>query len=102
MTDKLMSMADAAAMVADGALISMGGVLLNRVPAAFVRELARQKRRGLKLFKPSPSYDVDVLAAAGAAAAVAMGMATFESRFGQAMNFRRAVETGALRVVEHS
>ena len=100
--NKLVSMEAAARLVPDGALISIGGVLLNRVPAAFVRELVRQKKRGLKLYKPSPSYDVDLLAAAGVLDTVAMGMATFESRFGQALNFRRAVEAGDLRVIEHS
>jgi glutaconate CoA-transferase, subunit A len=100
--DKLISLADAARLVPDGAVISIGGVLLNRVPAAFVRELVAQGRRGLKLYKPSPSYDVDVLAGAGVLDTVAMGMATFESRFGQAMNFRRKVEGGELRVIEHS
>ncbi len=100
--NKLVSMDAAARLVLDGALISIGGVLLNRVPAAFVRELVRQGKRGLKLYKPSPSYDVDLLAAAGVLDTVAMGMATFESRFGQALNFRRAVEAGDLRVIEHS
>jgi glutaconate CoA-transferase subunit A len=102
MTDKLVSLADAARLVPDGAVISIGGVLLNRVPAAFVRELVRQGRRRLTLYKPSPSYDVDLLAAAGALDTVGMGMATFETRFGQAMNFRRAVEAGDVRVIEHS
>lgn len=102
MVSRLRSLAEAARLVPDGAILSLGGVLLNRVPAAFVRELCRQGRRGLTLVKPSPSYDVDMLAAAGALRRVLLGMATFESRFGPAANYRRAAEHGELEVVEHS
>lgn len=97
-----MSMEEAVTAVPDGCSISLGGVLLNRVPAAFVRELVRQGKRGLTLVKPSPSYDADVLAAAGALASVQIGMTTFESRFGQSVNFRRGVERGDIKVQEHS
>ena len=62
---KLVSLAHAAALVADGDHITIGGVMLHRIPAAFVRELARQGRRGLRLSKPSPSYDLDLLCAGG-------------------------------------
>jgi len=102
MKSKLVSLEQSVRLVPDGALISIGGVLLNRVPAAFVRELVRQGKKRLRLYKPSPSYDIDLLAAAGALDEAGIGMATFESRFGSAVSFRRAVESGALRIVEHS
>jgi glutaconate CoA-transferase, subunit A len=99
---KLLSIEEAARLIPDGALITFGGVLLNRPPAAFVRELARQERRGLRLVKPSPAYDLDLLVASGCLAEAAIGITTFESRFGQSHQFRRAVERGTLRVREHS
>ena len=99
---KVVSLRDAARLIRDGALITFGGVLLNRPPAAFVRELARQGRRDLRLVKPSPAYDLDLLAAAGCLAEAAIGITTFESRFGQSRQFRKAVERGALKVREHS
>ena len=69
--------------------------MLHRIPAAFVRELARQGRRGLRLSKPSPSYDLDLLAAAGCLAEVDAGIASLESAFGGALpSYRRAVEAG--------
>jgi glutaconate CoA-transferase subunit A len=100
--EKLLRLDAAAALVPDGAFITMGGVLLNRPPAAFVRELARQRRRRLRFVKPSPAYDLDLLAAAGCVDEAAIGITTFESRFGQSRQFRRAVERGALKVREHS
>ena len=100
--DKLVGLAEATARVPDGAVITLGGVLLNRPPAAFVRELARQGRRRLHLVKPSPAYDLDLLAAAGCLDHTTIGITTFESRFGQSRQFRRAVERGALKVHEHS
>jgi glutaconate CoA-transferase subunit A len=100
--NKVVSLEEAARLVPDGALITFGGVLLNRPPAAFVRELARQRRRGLRLVKPSPAYDLDLLAAAGCLAEASIGITTFESRFGQSKQFRQAVERGTLKVREHS
>lgn len=99
---KVISIAEAARLIPDGASITFGGVLLNRPPAAFVRELARQQRRGLRLVKPSPAYDLDLLAASDCLAEAAIGITTFESRFGQSRQFRRAVERGMLKVREHS
>ncbi len=99
---KIIPLEQAVRLVPDGALITFGGVLLNRPPAAFVRELARQHRRGLRLVKPSPAYDLDLLTAAGCLAEASIGITTFESRFGQTRQFRRAVERGTLKVREHS
>ena len=100
---KLMPLAVAAALVRDGAHLTLGGVMLHRIPAAFVRELARQGRRGLRLSKPSPSYDLDLLAAAGCLAEVDAGVASLESAYGGALpGYRREVEAGRLRVREFS
>jgi len=102
MSRKVLSLEAAVRLIPDGALLTMGGVLLNRPPAAFVREVARQRRRGLRLVKPSPAYDLDLLTAAGCLAEAAIGITTFESRFGQSRQFRRAVERGTLKLREHS
>jgi len=100
---KVVPLAEAAALVADGAHITLGGVMLHRIPAAFVRELARQGRRGLRLSKPSPSYDLDLLCAAGCLAEVDAGIASLESAFGGSLpSYRRAVEAGRVRVREFS
>ncbi len=97
---KQMSLEEAALLIGDDQIVTLGGTLSQRIPAAFVRQLARRKVRGLELIKSSPGYDVDVLAAAGCVACVRSGMATLEQPFGMAPNFRRAVEQGTLRIIE--
>ncbi len=99
---KLMGLFEAARLVPDGACITVGGTLLHRTPAAFVRELARQGRRDLELVKPSPAYDVDLLCAAGCLARSNLGIATFEANFGMAKSFRRAVEAGRVHHTKNS
>lgn len=100
--DKRISLQDAARLVADRATVTVGGSLLQRTPAAFVRELARQGRRGLHLVKPSPGYDGDLLSAAGVLSRVSAGMVSLEQPHGMAMGFRHAVESGTVEVVEHA
>lgn len=99
---KLMTLEAAARLVPDGASITLGGTMLHRTPAAFVRELARTGRRNLELVKPSPAYDVDLLCAAGCLSRTTAGIVTFEAGFGMARSFRRAVESGLVRHTESS
>lgn len=97
---KLMSLDAAAALIRPGQLITLGGTLSQRIPAAFVRQLARRRVTGLRLVKSSPGYDADVLAAAGCLASVQCGIASLEQPFGMAPAFRRAAQDGALKVIE--
>ena len=64
--DKRASLADAVALVSDGAMVALGGGLSARLPMAMVRELIRQGRRGLHLVGSAHSIDVDMLVGAGA------------------------------------
>lgn len=100
--DKRMALSEAAGLVKDGDAISAGGSLLHRAPAALLRELARQGRRGLKLIKPSPGYDADLLCAAGALERLYSGIVTFEAGYGLAPNYRRAIEQGLTGLTEHA
>jgi glutaconate CoA-transferase subunit A len=99
---KLVSLAEAAALVRDGDSIACGGNLLHRGPFALVRELARQERRGLEIVKTAGAYDVDLLAAAGCLRAASCGFVGFENEFGMAPAYRRAVESGAVEAREHA
>lgn len=99
---KLMSLGDAAALVRDGQTVAFGGSLLHRSPSALTRELARQARRGLTFVKPSAAYDLDLLCAAGCVETVYAGIVVMEGGFGLAPSYRRAVERGAVKVVEHA
>lgn len=99
---KQMSLEAAARLVANDQVVTIGGTLSQRIPAAFVRQLARRGVTGLHLVKPSPGYDADALAAAGCLASVRAGMTTLEQPFGMAPSFRRAAEHGELEVIENA
>ena len=102
MAGKIISLTQAAALVEDGDLLALGGNALTRIPAAFVRELARQGRGDLRLVKTAGAYDVDLLCAAGAVAQTQTGYVGFENLFGLAPSYRRSVEEGRVQVVEHA
>lgn len=80
----------------------MGGLLLQRIPSAFARELARQQKRALKVMKTAANYDFDILCFAGCVEEVAAGFVSFEAEFGLAPNFRRSVEEGRVTFNENS
>ncbi|HEY8367706.1 MAG TPA: CoA transferase [Thermodesulfobacteriota bacterium] len=98
---KVVSLAEAAALVRDGDTLALGGNLLHRIPAAFARALARAGRRRLELVKTAAAYDVDLLCAAGAVATVHAGYVGYETH-GMAPAYRRAVESGAVTAAEHA
>src|ERR671916_1381608 len=102
MGDKRATLAEALATVPDGARVALGGNTLHRGPGAAVHELVRQGKRGLELVKTAGAYDVDLLCGVGAASAVAAGFVGFETAFGMAPSYRRAVEGGAVAAKEHA
>ncbi len=102
MRDKLTTLAEAIATVPDGARVALGGNTLHRGPGAAVHELVRQGKRGLEVVKTAGAYDVDLLCATGCAAAVAAGYVGFETPFGMAPGYRRAVEAGRVQAKEHA
>lgn len=101
MPDKTTTLAEAIAAVPDGATVALGGNTVHRSPSAAVHELVRQRRRGLNVVKTAGAYDVDLLCAAGCADAVSAGFIGYETPFGLAPAYRRAVEGGAVEAREH-
>ena len=98
--DKRVSLADAARLVPDDAMVALGGGLSARLPMALVRELIRQGRRGLHLVGSAHSIDVDLLVATGAVRRCEESYVGFEQDLGLAPAYRRAAETGAIEVAE--
>ena len=92
---------DAAALVGDGALLGVGGVLLRRKPIAFLAALAAGGRRDLRVATFLASLDVDLLVARGTVAEVHVGYVGFE-QLGFAPAFGRAAAAGEVRVLEYS
>ncbi|MEA2514940.1 MAG: glutaconate CoA-transferase, subunit [Thermomicrobiales bacterium] len=102
MIDKTTSMREAIATVADGARVAIGGNTLHRGPCAAVHEIVRQGKRGLEIVKTAGAYDVDLLAGTGCVTSASVGFVGFETVFGMAPGYRRAVERGELEVKEHA
>ena len=102
MIDKRTTLADAIATVPDGARVALGGNTLHRGPGAAVHEIVRQGKRGLEVVKTAGAYDVDLLCAMGCVVAVSAGFVGYETPFGMAPAYRRAVESGAVEAREHA
>ena len=102
MIDKRTTLTDAIAAIPEGAMIALGGNTLHRGPGAAVHEIVRQEKRGLELVKTAGAYDVDLLCAAGCVSAVSAGFIGYETPFGMAPAYRRAVESGAVAAREHA
>jgi glutaconate CoA-transferase subunit A len=102
MADKRRSLAEAVATIPDGSCVALGGNTLHRAPAAAVHELIRQRKQQLELVKTAGAYDIDLLCGAGAASVVSAGFVGYETVFGLAPMYRRAVEVGAVEAREHA
>jgi glutaconate CoA-transferase subunit A len=98
--DKRTTVAEAAALVRDGAMVALGGGLSARLPMALVRELIRQGRRDLHLVGSAHSIDVDLLVAAGAVRRCEESYVGFEQDLGLAPAYRRAAGQGAIEIAE--
>lgn len=81
-----------------GDCLAVGGGLSWRVPMAAVRALLRRGVRGLKVVGSAHGIDIDLLCGAGAVGSSAESYVGFEQDFGMAPNYRRACESGTVKV----
>ena len=65
-------------------------------------ELARQKRRGLRLVKTAGGMDVDLLCFAGCVQSVDAGFISYETEYSLCQHYRKAVQGGAVKANEHA
>lgn len=101
MSVHLLSLAEAAAMVADGDEVAIGGNMAM-APMAFVRALVRGGAGRLRLVAtPTAGINFDLLIGAGAVASAEFAQVAF-GEHGLAPNFRRWVETGRLITRDHT
>lgn len=98
---KVMGLAEATGLVAGGASLAIGGVLLRRKPIAFLSALAGTGRSGLRVFSFLASLDVELLVARGAVAEVHAGYVGFE-QLGFAPAYGAAVAESRIRSFEYS
>jgi glutaconate CoA-transferase subunit A len=102
-TNKLMSLKAAVArFVPDGAHISIGGFTINRNPMGAVYEIIRQQKRHLHLYAHSNGQGVDELIGAGCVDGIEIAYAGSGRFAPTCIRFRKAVESGRLKVEDYS
>lgn len=100
--NKIKKLQSAVSLVNNGDVLAIGGNVLHRAPMAFVREVARQQKSDLKLVKTAGAHDIDLLCAMNCVSSVDAGFVSYETKFGLASHYRRAVQTGAVKGNEHA
>lgn len=96
--DKRVGLDGLAAMVKDGDTIAVGGGLSSREPMAVLRALLRRNVRNLRVVGSAHGIDIDLLCGGGAVSCTSESYVGFEQDFGIAPNYRRACESGEVRV----
>ncbi|MFT5872036.1 MAG: glutaconate CoA-transferase subunit A [Clostridium sp.] len=102
MIDKVITLEEAAKLVQDGNTVALGGNVLHRAPMAFSREIIRQSIKQLKLVKTAGAHEVDILCAAGCVQSVDAGFISYETEYGLANHYRKAVQSGLVKGNEHA
>jgi glutaconate CoA-transferase subunit A len=100
--DKLTSVEDAVARVADGDRIAVGGCLFSRTPMALVREILRARRTGLTLVRNLMCTEGEFMMAAGAVERVMTAWMSIGLPWGVSKIMRHYVESGAVALEEWS
>jgi glutaconate CoA-transferase subunit A len=96
--DKRTTLDDLASHVCGGAVVAVGGGLSSREPMALLRAILRHGVSGLTVVGSAHGIDIDLLGADGALARSSESYVGFEQDFGLAPNYRRALESGAVKV----
>lgn len=98
----MITLQDAVETINNGDTVGIGGNVLHRTPMAFVREMARQEKRNLKIVKTAGAHDIDLLCAAGCVYSVDAGFVSYETKYGLAQHYRKAVQNGIVKANEHA
>ncbi len=103
MGENLVSLAEAASVVQDGATLALGGMTLYRRPVAFVKALLRRPRspRDLTLLSFTGGVESDLLVGAGCVSTVRSAYFGLES-FGFAPMFTQFAQAQKIRVIEET
>jgi glutaconate CoA-transferase subunit A len=95
---KLTTMREAiASLVPDGASVALGLQMEQNIPFAAGHEMIRQKKRGLRLIGPISDILFDQMIAGGCVGEIVAAWVG-NVMMGSAYNFRRAAESGAIKV----
>ncbi|MHA1292637.1 MAG: CoA transferase subunit A [Promethearchaeota archaeon] len=101
-SSKIMSLEEAiSTYVQDGDLIGTGGLSFWRKPICACREIIKQNKKDLTICTFVGGMDVDMLIAGGCVSKVKASFVGMEV-FGMAPNYRKAVESGTIKISEES
>ena len=100
--EKLTSLEDAVARIKDGDHVAVGGCLFSRTPMALVRELLRQRRRGLTLSRNLTCTEGEFLMVAGAVERIVTAWMSIGLPWGVSKILRHFVESGRVALEEWS
>jgi glutaconate CoA-transferase subunit A len=98
---KLIGLDEAVALIPDGSLLGLGGLMTSGAPMSLCRRLVQAGASGLELVVPMGGMNVDWLIAAGCVSRVLTAIVSFEG-FGLAPAFRRAGERGEVVIEDWS
>ena len=102
MTDKIRTLAEAAALISDGDQVVMSAGM-ERSPMALLRELVRQGRRKLRLAGVvGGAINLDFLVGAGAVASVDTCSVTLPPFARTGPNFQRHVQQGRIMALDNT
>lgn len=99
---KRVKLSEAIQSITSGSIIAFGGNTLHRVPMSAVREIIRQEISNLKLVKTAGAIDIDLLCLANLCQSVDAGFVSYETQYGLANHYRKAVENGLVKANEHA
>lgn len=99
---KIIDIQEAVNNIKDGFVVGIGGNVLHRAPMAFLREIVRQEKKELKIVKTAGAHDVDVLVRGNCVSTVDAGFISYETKYGLASYFRKACQSGVIKMNEHA
>lgn len=102
MKQKLSTLEESIQVIKSGTKIAIGGNALHRVPMAFVREILKSDVKELHLINTAGAHEIDVLCANQQVCEVSAGFVSYESGFGLANHYRKAVQEGQIKANEHA
>lgn len=95
--DKLCSLEEAVSSIKNGDMILCGGEFNARAPVAAVREMIRQSKKDLRLIGHASGIILDLACASDMVSEIQLTRLSLERQFGNAFNYRRAVESGKIK-----
>jgi len=101
MSEKVLTLKEAARSIKEARSLGIGGIMLMRKPMALIREIIRSGYNGLEVYSFLASIDVDLLLGAGVCRSVHTSYVGFE-QLGLAPNFTRLAKAGEIGVNEYS